>query len=452
MTVGKPMSHIFIFAAPLFIGTLFQQLYAIIDIMIVGYSLGDNSVAAIGVTATLYGLIFGMVTGMNNGFVIVLARVLGARDGKRLKNTIAIIYVFELILAVVFTLITILSLEPALRLMNTPSSIYEDAYLYAFVVYMGLLFTLFNNMFAGILIAVGNSKLPLFFLGISTVLNILLDWLFIVIFTMGVTGAALATVLSQAICVGLFFRKIHRGYPELRVSMKDFIYDKKLALDLFTSGLSMALMSVIFSIGSVILQGAINVLGTATITAHTAARRITELCMQPLITLATANAIFVSQNYGAQKNSRIFEAVKKSSIAGVIWSIFALVVVYIFATPMISVLTGTTDEFIISNGVINLRINMPFYFFLGVLIILRTSLQSVGQKVSPLVSSLFELLIKVAGAIVLVPNFGYVGASFAEPISWLVCMLFMTLIFWRFKNKVTQHDDSLIHKTLAVSS
>lgn len=452
MTAGKPMSHIFIFAIPLFIGTLFQQLYSIVDIMIVGYSLGDNSVAAIGVTATLYGLIFGMVTGMNNGFVIVLARILGTKDGKRLKNTIAIIYVFELILAAVFTAISILSLEPSLLYMNTPSDIYEEAYQYAFVVYLGLLFTLFNNMLAGILISVGNSKLPLFFLGLSTVINIFLDWLFIVVFNMGVVGAALATVLAQVICVGLFFRKIHKKYPELRIGIHDFIYDKKLALELFTSGLSMALMSVIFQIGSVILQGAINVLGTATITANTAARKIIELFMQPLITLATANAIFVSQNYGAEKYSRIFEAVRKTNLAGIIWSVFAFIVVYIFATPLIAILTGTTDELVISNGVLNLTITMPFFLFVGVLITLRTSLQSVGRKISPLVSSLFELIIKVAAAMVLVPNFGYAGASFAEPISWVVCTLFITLVFWRFKNKAKQHNDPLIHKPLAVSA
>ncbi len=429
MTIGNPMSHILIFAIPLFIGNFFQQMYHVFDIMIAGYNLGDKAVAAIGVTSSLYSLIIGMAIGMNNGFGIVVARVLGSKDNQKLKNTIAIMLVLEICIAILFTFNSLLFLKPVLLLLNTPTTIFKDAYLYAFIIFIGVLFTLLYNMQASLFIAVGNSRLPLLFLILSSLLNICLDWFFIAICHMGVAGAALATVLAQIVCVGLYFQQILRKYPELCIGLQDFTFEKELVLEIFFSGLSMGLMSMIFSIGSVILQAAINDLGTVIITAHTAARKIIDICMQPLVTLATANAIFVSQNYGARNSIRIVESIKKTCYAGIVWSVFAFVFVSIFARPIIQSLTGTNDELVIANAAMNLKINMPFYIFLGILLVLRTSLQGIGRKISPLISSSLELFTKIIGAFVFVPRFGYVGASVAEPMSWFICMLFMLLVY-----------------------
>ncbi len=436
MTQGNIMSHIFIFAIPLFISCFFQQLYNIVDIMIAGYQLGDNAVAAIGATSALYSLIVGLSVGLNNGFGIVVARVLGSKDTNRLKNTIALMLVFDICISVLFTFVSILFLKPMLSLLNTPDSIFNDAYLYALIIFIGILFNMFFNMQASILNAVGNSKLPLIFLIISTILNIVLDWIFIAIFHMGVGGAALATVFAQLVNVVLCFIQLTKKYPELSISLQDFVFDKAHALEVLMSGLSMGLMSMIFSIGSVVLQAAVNGLGEGIITAQTSSRRIIDICMQPLATLATANAIFVSQNYGAGKIDRIKESIKKTCLAASCWSVCALIIVYAFANPLIHYITGTTNEHIISNAVMNLKINMPFYTFLGVLLILRTSLQGLGRKVTPLISSSLELIIKIIATFIFVPIFGYAGACIAEPFSWVICVVFMASVFWSIRKEL----------------
>lgn len=431
MTSGDPLHLIIMFALPIFVGNLFQQLYNVSDIMIAGYNLGDEAVAAIGATSSIYSLILGMANGMNNGYAIIVARSFGAKDIEKLKNSVALMLVLNIVISFIFTIISMAVIRNILVAMNTPSDVLDQAYNYIVIILLGMPATIGYNMEAGLLRALGNSKTPLFFLIMSCSLNIVLDLLFIAVFHMGVGGAAIATVLAQLVSVILCFVHILRYFPELKLEKKNFNFTMDFVAEMFMTGLSMGLMNSVFAIGSVVLQSAINGLGTVVITAHTVARKIITLCMQPLGTLSTANATFASQNFGANQMERIKIGIKKTCLAGFVWSAFTLIVVNIFAGQLVSLFSGTKDTDVIKYAVLNLRINMPFYFPLGILFVLRTSLQGLGRKVAPLISSGIELVFKLFATWVLVPIFGYTGASIAEPVTWLLCMLFLLQAFYK---------------------
>ncbi len=431
MTSGNPMRLIIMFALPIFAGNLFQQLYNVCDIMIAGYNLGDDAVAAIGATGSIYSLIIGLSNGLNNGYAIIVARFFGAKNREKLKKSVALMLVFNIAASLFLTVISAAAIEHLLYLLKTPAEIFDQAYQYIFIILLGMPATIAYNMEAGLLRALGNSKTPLFFLILSSIANIVLDLFFIAVLHTGVRGAAFATVVSQILSVVLCFIHILRHFPELRLEKRDFCFSTGLAADMFITGLSMGMMSSIFSIGSVVLQSAINGLGTAVVTAHTVARKIVTICMQPLSTLSTANATFVSQNFGAGKMNRIITGIKKTCLAGFVWSAFIFIVVNAFAGRIVTLFSGTTDGEVIKYAVMNLRINMPFYFPLGILFVLRTSLQGLGRKAAPLISSGIEMAFKLFATWVLVPLFGYVGASIAEPLTWLMCMLFLSVSFFK---------------------
>lgn len=431
MTTGDPLHLIIMFALPLFVGNLFQQLYNVSDIMIAGYNLGDDAVAAIGATSSIYSLIIGMANGMNNGYAIIVARSFGAKDTEKLKKSVALMLLLNIVVSFVFTIISVVAIKNILIIINTPTEVLDQAYKYIVIILLGMPATIGYNMEAGLLRALGNSKTPLFFLIMSSLLNIVLDLLFIAVFHMGVSGAAIATVLAQLVSVILCFIHILRNFPELKLEKKNFKFKMDFVVEMFMTGLSMGLMNSIFAIGSVVLQSAINGLGTVVITAHTVARKIVTLCMQPLGTLSAANATFVSQNFGANQMERIKIGIKKSCLAGFVWSAFILIIVNIFAGQLVTIFSGTKDADVIRYAVLNLRINMPFYFPLGILFILRTSLQGLGRKIAPLISSGIELVFKLFATWVLEPSFGYMGASIAEPLTWLLCMLFLLQAFYK---------------------
>lgn len=289
-------------------------------------------------------------------------------------------------------------------------------------------------MEAGILRALGNSKTPLFFLIVSLVVNVALDLVFVVQMKLGVSSTALATVLAQILSAVLCYIYILKYYPELKLSKRHLIFEKKLVGEMFATGLSMGLMYSIFSIGSVVLQSAINGLGKATITAHLAARKIDEMMMLPLSTLVTANATFVGQNYGAKKMERIKEGIKKTCLSGFIWATFSIIIVFTMAPILINVITGTSDNYVIETATKYLKINIPFFYPLAILLVVRTSLQGIGRKIAPLVSSSIELIGKCVVTWWLVPKIGYLGVCISEPILWVLCMLFLSGTLLRIRN------------------
>ncbi len=435
MTSGNVFQNIMFFAIPLFISNFFQQCYNIGDTMIASHSLGEGALAAIGLTGSVTSLVIGFANGMNNGYGVLISRAFGARDEEQMKSMVAWSFLLNFVLAVVFTTLTLLFTKPLLYLIQTPADIFENASIYMRMVLGGMAATLFYNMASGILRAVGNSKTPLYFLIFSCSINLLMDLLFVTVLHVGVAGIALATVLAQVISTVLCLIHILRHYSFMLPSKKHFAYQPGLISDLLSTGLSMGMMNSIFAMGSVILQGAINMLGTDIIAAHTAARRVILMGNMPLSSIAAANATFVSQNYGAGNMKRIKEGIQKSSFISFVWAVIFLIVLLLFSRPIIYALTGTSKPVVMDNALMNLRINMIFFFPLGILLILRTSLQGIGHKILPLFSSSLELLFKVLASFVFVPLWGYFGASIAEPSTWVICMVFLLISFVHIMKK-----------------
>lgn len=434
MTQGDPLKLILAFAVPLFIGNIFQQIYTMVDTMVAGHALGDTAIAAIGATSSLYSLILNVAIGMNSGYGIVVTRSFGARDPKTMKQSIAGMMTLNTIVTVAMTVLALVFLRPLLRFMNTPESIFEQTYVYIAIICGGMISTVCYNMFAAILRAVGNSRSPLYFLIVSCLLNILLDVLLVVVIPLGIAGAAIATVIAQTVSAILCAIYVFRSYQEILPGREDFRVPGELLKELLSTGVSMALMVCVVDLGSVIYQRANNQLGEVIIAAHTASRRIFGITSQPLGTIASANATFVAQNWGAKKPGRIQAALKKVFLVEILWSVFICAVVFLFGEAIVRFTTGTTHPEILSNAVMSLRIHLSFFIPLGILLCLRTTMQAIGRKLIPVLSSCIELAMKILAAWWLIPAYGFVGTSVTEPVTWVFMMVFL-LAAWLLQGK-----------------
>ena len=429
MTHGNAVKMILTFAIPLFIGNIFQQIYAMVDTMVAGYCLGDQAYAAIGATASLYGLIIDMAWGLNSGFALVVTQAFGAHDQRKIRRAIGHMMVLNGIITAALTGLSLPLLTPLMRLINTPDSIFAQAYSYMAVIIAGMLATICYNMFAGILRAFGNSKTPLYFLIFSSLLNIALDLLFVAVFHMGVAGAALATVVAQAVSGLLTGRYVYRNYRDMMPEKRDFRLEKGMTREMLLTGGAMAFMYSVVDLGSVIFQGAANALGETVIAAHTAARRVINILMQPLSTIMDASGTFVAQNWGAGQKKRIRDTLKKVMGMEIGWGLFSCLIVYLFGRAVIQFTTGTQNPEILDNAVLSLRVHFPFFPVLGVLLATRVSMQSMGQKIAPIISSVIELAMKFLAALWLIPAYGFIGVCFTEPVTWALMTAFLLTMY-----------------------
>lgn len=435
MTQGSPLRHIIGFAVPLMIGNLFQQLYNLVDTMVVGYRLGDQAIAAIGATVSLYSLIINLAIDLNNGYGIVVTQRFGAQQPKAMRQAVAGMLELNTAAAVFLTIATLGFLDPLLRFMNTPTEIYQQSRSYIFFICAGIPVTIAYNMFAAILRAVGNSRMPLLFLILSSLLNVALDFLLVWGLDVGLAGAALATVVSQlaaAVFSGLYVWKNYREYlpgkQELRVPAK-------LILQLFSTGFAMALTSFVVEFGTVAFQRVTNLLGETMIAAHSAARRIQLMLLQPVISFSVASMTYTGQNWGAGKVERIRPAIRLVMVIELLWCFASVAAVYLFGGALIRLTTGTESDTVLANAVLSLRIHFAMFPMLGILFCLRNSMQAIGQKVVPVLSSCIELGMKLFAAYYLIPKFGFVGVCITEPITWVLMVLFLAGAYLLFHRK-----------------
>lgn len=435
-TKGNIKKQLLIFALPVLLGNLFQQFYNIADTAIAGHFLGDDALSAIGATSSINSLILMIAFGFNGGFGIVIARCFGEKDYEKLKRAFAQALIFVIIFSALVGILSPLLINGILRLMNTPEEIFSQAREYILILLVFVIVTMLYNLEATVLRSLGDSKTPLYFVIISSFINIVLDLLFISSFKMGVKGAAAATVIAQGISCLLCAMVILKNFKIIKLEKSSFKKDTALARSMLSAGLAMGMMNSIFSIGSIILQSAINGLGPQIIAAQLSARKISEVYMQPLVTIGSSCSTVVSQNYGAAKVERIGKTIKYGTIYSAVWAVFALITSYTLGKFFITGITGTSDSAIIENAFMYLKINTPFYCMLGILFNLRFSIQSVNSKIPPLISSAIELLSKVVAAFILIPVYGYIGACVAEPISWILGALFLIFAFKRAYKKV----------------
>ena len=410
--------------------------------------MGDSALAAVGASAPVYGLLIGFAGGLTNGFAVVIARYFGAGNEHEMKKSVALTYILSAVIAFVLTVSSLAVLHPLMKSLKTPNEIIVDTESYMRIIVLFSAVTIAYNMLAGMMRAIGNSKAPLYFLIVSTFVNIGLDFLFVKGFDMGVAGAAYATVISQGVSVVLCFIYALKKCDILVFQKCELVFDKALLSDLTSTGLSMGLMYAIVSVGSVILQGAVNSFGTSTITAHTAARKIDDIFMLPLGTIALASSTFASQNYGAGRTDRVKQGIKCSIIIAEIWSAFSVIVCVLFRRPLIQALTGTTDEAVISTASKYIVWNISFFFVLGVLLILRSSLQGVGRKLVPVTGSIVEFLLKILAVAVLAPQLGYFGICICEPIIWAACAVIVLIDYSIFTRKT---DKKAVGRKLAAA-
>ena len=426
---GPIFKSLVVFMLPIFVSNLFQQLYNTVDTMIVGNVLGDTALAAIGSCGSIYELLVGFGLGIGNGLAIVAARSYGAQDHDLLKKTVAGSLVIGLIASLCITLAGAVGLRPLLVLLDTPAEILEDAYRYIIVINYGVLVMFAYNLCAGLLRAIGNSFMPLVFLLLSSGLNILLDLLFIARMGMGVQGAAVATVISQGVsvllCIVYVFAKVKLLLPE----KKHFRVGRHLYWELFSKSFCMGLMSSIVSAGSVVLQYGINGLGTLVIAGHTAARKMFMFTDMPLLSMASAGSTFVSQNCGAGQPDRVRKGMKEIYLYSVVVAVAAVLLMRVAAPWMVAFVSGSSEPIVLENGARYLLWNAPFYAVLGILLSTRYALQSLGNKVLPLFSSVIELVGKVVFVVLFIPKFGYDAVILCEPIIWCVMAAYLVAVY-----------------------
>ena len=425
MTEGRPLPLILAFAVPFLIGNIFQQVYSMVDTMVAGYHLGDSAIAAIGASASLYNLIINTAVGLNAGYGIVVTRCFGAKDYRRMREAVGGMLMLNLGITAVFTLLALVFLRPLLWFMNTPPEIFEQTYSYISVICGGMLATVCYNMFAAIMRAVGNSRAPLVFLVISSMLNVVLDLLFVVVFDMGVGGAAAATVIAQGLSALLSGIYVWRSYSEYMPDRQDLRLPRELLGELFSTGLAMALMCCVVDLGSVIINRANNLLGQAQIAANTAGRRMWSLMLMPQNAVATANSTFMAQNWGARKVQRIKKALRQIFALVTGWSVFACMLFFVIGEHLIRFTTGTTDPEIIGGAMLLTRSALVCAPALGILVCMRNTLQALGSKVVPVLSSCIELLMKVLAANWARPKFGFTAMALTEPVTWVLMMVFL---------------------------
>ncbi|MDD6795245.1 MAG: MATE family efflux transporter [Clostridiaceae bacterium] len=430
---GSIMKSLVLFAIPLFISNVFQQLYNTVDTMIVGNCLGDTSLAAIGACAAVYDLLIGFALGIGNGLSIVCARCFGEKNEERLKKSVAGSIIIGIVVSVIITIIAKITLYPLLQLLNTPEDIINEAYSYISFITLFVIVMFGYNLCAGLLRAIGNSIVPLIFLIISSILNIGLDIIFITNVHMGIAGAAVATVVSQSISIILCVIYIIKRCPNILPKKEHFNVDKELFRELLGQGLSMGFMMSIVSSGTVILQSSINGLGYLIIAGHTAARKIQAFFMMAVIAVGVSLSTFVSQNKGANQGERIRKAVRYCNIYAIVSSAVIFIIIYFAAPSLINLISGSSEVDVLNNGTRYLRINALFYPVLGILLNLRNSLQGIGKKIVPLISSCIECIGKIVFVLLFIPTLKYFGVIICEPVIW--CLMTIQLVYSFYNNE-----------------
>lgn len=423
LTEGTPWKQILLFSIPIFWGNIFQLLYSLVDTKIVGSTLGTEALAAVGSVSTLHTLMTGFLNGLTLGFSLITAMCFGADNMKRLKKSFAMTMELGVMTTTVLVVALMLVLQPLLHLLNVPEEQFAMSYAYISVLIVGLFATVLYNLCANTLRAIGDSLTPLLFLILATVSNIGLDYLFILAFHMGVQGAAYATVLAQLISVVLCFIRIFRKFPVLHLQKSDFRPEKELIVEMYKSGLSMGLMSCLVSIGTIMLQSAINTLGTTVIVAHTAARKVFEIMSLPMSVLGSAMATYCGQNYGAKRFDRIRQGIRASLLIAAIWSVAVFIICHTVEGALIRFVASTTDAEVIYWGSMYLKVDMSFIVVCGVIVILRNSMQGFGDRVIPVFSSCIELAGKIIFAFVFASMFAYWGIIWAEPVVWIAMVI-----------------------------
>lgn len=430
MTSGNPVKLIILFSIPLLIGNIFQQFYSMVDTLIVGRFIGVNALAAVGSTGSISFLIIGFILGLSSGFSVLVSQRFGANDVDGLKKAVTSSIFLCVIITIIVTVISMLCAKPLLILMNTPSDIIESAYSYIFIIFAGVAATVFYNMIASILRALGDSKTPLYFLIISSLINAALDLIFIIYFHMGVEGAAYATVISQGISGLLCLIYTSKKFDILKLQRKDWKFKSDILVKHLKIAIPMALQFSITALGIMILQSALNKFGSQVVAAYTAASKVEQLVTQPFVTFGVTMATYCAQNLGAGKIDRIYDGVKKCTIISIVTSIIASIIILLFGTNFTSIFLENANSEIIHYSQLYLNTCAASFVFLSLIFIYRNSLQGIGETFIPMMVGATELIARSLVAFTLPSLIGYFGICLATPFAWISGALPLFITFY----------------------
>ena len=437
MTMGSPLRKILLFSVPVLLGNIFQQFYNMVDTIIVGQYLGEDALAAVGSTGCLMFLVLGFANGIAQGFGVMVSHAFGAKDFKLLKHYVALSLILTAIVSLLLTIPTVAASRQFLILMKTPDNILGLADSYIKVIFAGILLTMSYNVAAGILRGIGDSKTPLYFLILSSFLNIVLDLFLIVVVKLGTAGAAYATIIAQGVSALLCFIYMFRKFDILKTSREDYYLDGYGVFNMLSIGIPMALNYSITAIGTMILQGAVNIFGSSVVAAFTAASKVENLSTQTMPTLGTAIATYCGQNLGAGKYKRIYEGMRKGFFICIFISLAASAICVFGGRFIVSWFVSNPSEEIFSSAMQYLTIASWFFLPLAMIFLYRNALQGLDQGLIPMLSGVVELACRF-GVIALIPaSTGFFGVCFADPAAWAGAgiPLFITYLLWEHRMK-----------------
>jgi len=444
MSVGSPTRHLLAFTVPLLIGNLFQQFYNMVDSLIVGNFVGANALAAVGTCGSLCFLFFALTSGLAIGIGIIVSQYFGAKNEAGVRVTIANSFFILTVSSVVVTAVGIIFCRQILHLINCPESVFEDACTYLSWTCWGIIFIAFYNGIAFILRALGDSRTPLYFLILASIINVVLDLLFVVVFKWGVFGVSIATVISQAVSAVINLIYAFAKIPYFRFKLKELYPNMTIVCRSIKIGVPMALQNALIAISCIVLQGVVNSFGETVMAAFTISNRIEQLVQQPYSSLGTAITTFSGQNFGAGNMARVKKGMHRGTVFAAIFSLLLIPIVYIWGRTIVSFFVK--DEAVIEMGYTALRITCLFYFPLGMIYVPRSTLNGCGDAAFAMMNGMTEVFCRILFAHVLtkiaaVTLFGkiitvsYWGIWITTDITWAVTAL---VCIWRYKLKVSK--------------
>ncbi len=430
MTTGNPMKIIFNFTLPIFIGNVFQQFYNMADAVIVGKFVGNKALAAVGSTGTIMFLIYGFVVGMTAGFTVLTAQKFGAGDMPAMRRTVAGASFLSLLVGLVLTAAFMAFMKPWLTLMHTPEDIFADAYAYIMIISAGILAQMLYNLLASILRALGNSRVPLYFLILSALLNIVLDLVFIIVFHMGAAGAAAATVISQGVSGALCLVYIVKKVPLLHMTREDWKLSGALLGTQIRIGIPMALQYSITAVGTMMVQTSLNILGSTLVAAYTAAGKIEQIVTQAYVAMGTTMATYGAQNMGAGNISRIRQGFKASTVIGVVYAVVSAALVmtvgkymtYLFVSEDVALIMDSVNTYLVCAGI--------FFIPLAIVNIYRNGIQGLGYGLLPMMAGVAELAGRGVVAVIAARQKSYLGVCLASPAAWVLASLLLIGMYY----------------------
>ena len=429
LTVGEPARLILYFTLPLLAGNVFQQLFGFADTLIVGRFLGVEALAAVGCTGPMMFLMLGFVGGMTSGFSICTGQSFGAKDFDGVRKSAAICVALSFAASIVLTIFGVLFCRELLIAMNTPEEILDGAHSFIAIIYGGVVMFVFHQMLTNLIRALGDSKMPTVIQATTFVINIALEFVAIIWLGLGIPGSAGATIVALTIGNVLCLVYIKKRVNYLHVRREDFSFDKKFLLEHLRIGLPMGFQSSIIAIGAVVLQIALNGLGSVAVASFAAAHRVDGIAVMPMMSFGVAMAAYTAQNFGAKKFGRIVDGVKKCILMSCSFSVLVAAFNIYCGDVIIELFVGAQEVRVIEYGRLFLIITGLSYWALALLFIFRFTLQGLGQSFVPTVAGVTELVMRIAAAIFLVERMGFLGACLASPMAWIGGLIPLAIAF-----------------------